>query len=166
MFTSTPQSSTLAIIPQELLPVRGGVLHVDPWPNYQSGILCTRHTCENKRKQPRGWTEMCGCYEMKWYMQMAMWDTGRLSVWVLCQSQLAMMGALASDWALHGDSGPQQASGWVLPGQEAEEVLVGPWRNTTWYGQKKLWVSVAVSIHLPPSICLSHTTEDLTPFEN
>ena len=35
------------------------------------------------------------------------------------------------------------------------------------YGQeKKLWINLAVFIHLPPSVFLSYTTEDLTPRKN
>ena len=37
------------------------VLHINPWCSRQSEIL---YTCENKRKQSRGWTKMCGCYKM------------------------------------------------------------------------------------------------------
>ena len=37
------------------------LLHINPWPSRQSEILCIERKCENKRKQSRGWTEMCGC---------------------------------------------------------------------------------------------------------
>ena len=42
------------------------ILHTDFWLSRQSEILRTRRTCENKRKQSRGWTEMYGCYEKKY----------------------------------------------------------------------------------------------------
>ena len=61
---------------------------------------------------------------------------------------------------------PQWASGWVPSGCEAEVLNEGLESNTAWYGhekKKKLWVSMTGYIHLPPSVRLSHTTEDLSP---
>ena len=40
------------------------MFHMDPWPNRQSEILCTRRICKKKRKQSRCWAEICEFYQM------------------------------------------------------------------------------------------------------
>ena len=101
------------------------VLHIDPWPSHKSEIHCTGGTCENKRKKLRDERKCVGVKKL--YMQMSTWDTSSLWDWVL--TQFAVIGAPASSWAPHWgsvpQSGPLKASGWVLPGQEAEDVLSG-----------------------------------------
>ena len=56
------------------------MLYIDPWPSRQSEILCTGHTSENKRKQSRDWTEMCGCYEMIYADSYARYEQSQSSV--------------------------------------------------------------------------------------
>ena len=85
---------------------------------------------------------------------------GLLGSWViegLSQSQLAITMSALLGPATH------RASGWV-PRPRSRSAKWGLENNTAYYGQeKKLWVSIAVCLFLPPYVCLSHTTEALTP---
>ena len=76
----------------------------------------------------------------------------------LCQSQLAITESAPQGAVVHW------TTGWVNPRPRNRSAQWGLENNIACYGQeKKLWVSIAVCVCLPPSVCLSHTTENLTP---
>ena len=129
----------------------------------ESEILCIEHTCENKWKQSHGWTEMWVCYEMIYADAHMRYSSVNLE----SEEIQSVTGVPVSGWVPSWDSGTQQASGWVLPLLRNRSAKWSVEDNTAWYGQeKKIWVNMAVSIRLPLSFCVSHTTEDLTPVKN
>ena len=141
-------------------------MHIDLWPSCQSEILCTRCTCENKRKQSRGWAEICRCYEMIYtdahlrYGQLEHVSWGSLSL----QQKKAVSHGCASVW-LSAQLGERPTAGLRLRTPRPRSRRSGKWGledNIAWYAQKKLWVNIAVCLHLPISV--SHSPiKALTP---
>ena len=70
---------------------RNQMLNIDPWASRQSEILCSGRACENMRKQSRGWTEMCRCYEMIY--EMLSWDMDKFQSWTSSGSASEWLGA-------------------------------------------------------------------------
>ena len=143
-------SITTVLLKERLL------LHLDTWPICQLEILYTGRTGENKRKQSRSWTEVCGCYE-KIY-EKPTWDTGSVS-----QSQLLTRRYSASGWAPYW-SQEMTAGLWLstLRPRSRRRAKWGFGDNTAWEEE----VNMAVCLHLPPSVWLSGTTEASTPRRN
>ena len=121
-------------------------LHTGPWLSYQSEILCTGLTGENKRKQSRGWMEICGCYEMIYtngHMRYGLWKSQ------LSQSQCVVRRDLVN----HGEC----TYGIGCPAGREADVLSGVFPGTQRIIHGSVWQSPFVSLCLP--VCHSHTTK-------
>ena len=156
------------------------MLHIDSWPSRQSEILCTWHTCVNKRKQSRGWTEMCGCYEMIYTDAHVRYGESSLR-----PEEIRSVTESASEW-LGVPLGKQTTTDLRLstPQSRSRSTKWDPeyeygstvWLRCYWSIQQYVFVSLrlslsssvclSLSLSLPLSLSLSLSTQALTPFEN
>ena len=95
------------------------------WPSRQSEILSTRRTYENKQNQSRGWTEMCGCYEIIYADTHVRYKRSESQSWVSFCLQLregrrvaGRPSGAASHRAAH--SGPPEQQKWGLEDNTGE----------------------------------------------
>ena len=128
------------------------LLYIDPWPSRQSEILCTGCTGENERKQSRGWTEMCGCYQMiyAWNTESQSWVSLRSQSWER-QQMVGRLAWAASQRVAHS----RLLVKYILA--EKQKYLVRPWRlhRVVWLREKVMGQYGCLYSFL--CICLSPT---------
>ena len=137
------------------------VLHIDPWPTNKPKIFSIGGTCENKWKQSRGWTEICGCYKMIFAVgHVRYWQSFNVcleSVSVCCYGNASKsLGALSQGSVPNSSS--HRASTWVPSGREEEAVISGGLKvrkRCMIQRKKKVCVIIPVSLRLS----LTYTTE-------